>query len=89
VALAAAIIMLATAVGVLAAGASAHRATARTAAGQQCSDPYPATRDPANPLNLPHAPGDDPLNGARFFVPGPAHGVAPQTIAQLVGASVY
>jgi hypothetical protein len=68
--------------------AAAHRVTARTAAGQQCPDAHPATRDPSNPLDLPRAPGPNPLNGARFFVPGPAHGVAAQTIAQLVGASV-
>src|ERR1700733_14251803 len=43
---------------------------------QQCPEPYPATRDPSNPLDLSTAPGPDPLNGARFFVPGPAKGSA-------------
>ncbi|HEY2258557.1 MAG TPA: glycoside hydrolase family 6 protein [Solirubrobacteraceae bacterium] len=52
---------------------------------QQCPEPYPPTRDPANPLDLPAPPGPDPLAGARFFVPGPAHGAAAGAIAQLVG----
>jgi endoglucanase len=52
---------------------------------QQCPDPYPATRDPANPLDLPASPGADPLNGARFFVDGPRHGEAAGAIAQLLG----
>jgi endoglucanase len=52
---------------------------------QQCSDPYPATRDPSNPLDLPTPPGADPLNGARFYTPGPAKGSAAAAIAQLVG----
>jgi endoglucanase len=46
---------------------------------------YPAQRDPSNPLDLPAAPGRNPLNGARFFVPGPAKGSAASAIAQLVG----
>jgi endoglucanase len=53
--------------------------------GQQCPEPYPAQRDPANPLDLPTPPGADPLNGANFFVPGPAHGAAASAIARLVG----
>jgi len=53
--------------------------------GQQCPEPYPAQRDPSNPLDLPTAPGADPLNGANFFVPGPAHGAAASAIARLVG----
>lgn len=80
--------LLGVGVGVVATRASAHRVNAHSAAAQQCSDPHPATRVPGNPLDLPHAPGRDPLNGARFFVPGPAHGAAAQTIARLVGASV-
>jgi Glycosyl hydrolases family 6 len=52
---------------------------------QQCSEPYPGTRDPANPLDLPSPPGADPLNGAQFFVPGPAKGSAAKAIAQLLG----
>ncbi len=43
------------------------------------------TRDPSNPLALPTAPGADPLNGAKFFVPGPRKGAAAGAIAQLVG----
>ncbi len=52
---------------------------------QQCPERYPATRDPSNPLDLPAPPGADPLNGARFFVPGPAKGAAAKAIAQLLG----
>lgn len=53
--------------------------------GQQCPEPYPAQRDPTNPLGLPVAPGPNPLNGANFFVDGPAHGAAAGAIAQLLG----
>jgi hypothetical protein len=52
---------------------------------QQCAEPYDAGRDPANPLDLPTAPGSDPLSGARFFIPGPAHGAAAGAIARLLG----
>jgi Glycosyl hydrolases family 6 len=52
---------------------------------QQCSEPFPGTRDPANPLDLPSPPGADPLTGAQFFVPGPAKGSAAKAIAQLLG----
>jgi hypothetical protein len=54
-------------------------------ATQQCPDPYPATGNPSNPLLLPTPPGQNPLNGANFFVPGPAHGSAAGAIAQLLG----
>jgi hypothetical protein len=54
-------------------------------AAQQCSQPSSNTRDPSNPLGLPKPPGADPLNGASFFVPGPAKGPAAGAIAQLVG----
>jgi hypothetical protein len=64
---------------------AAHHPRAHTAYAQQCADPYPATRDASNPLDLPSAPGADPLNGARYFTPGPAHGSAASAIAQLVG----
>jgi endoglucanase len=51
-----------------------------------CAAPYPATRDPANPLNLPTAPGSNPLNGARFTDPGAFGGnYAATAIAQLLG----
>ena len=40
---------------------------------------------PSNPLALPTPPGADPLNGAKFFVPGPRKGAAAGAIAQLVG----
>lgn len=52
---------------------------------QQCADPFSDTRDPSNPLDLPNPPGPNPLAGATFYVPGPAHGSAASAIAQLVG----
>ncbi len=56
------------------------------AAASRCSDArYSATREPSNPLELPRAPGQDPLSGARLFVDGPAHGEAAGAIAQLLG----
>jgi endoglucanase len=67
---------------VSAAGATTARAHA--AYRQRCAEPYPATRDRANPLDLPASPGPNPLNGARFFVDGPAHGAAAGAIAQLL-----
>ena len=64
-----------------------HRRARGHAAGfaQRCPERFPAKRDPSNPLDLPTPPGADPLNGARFFVPGPARGAAAEAIAQLVG----
>ena len=72
---------------VLGASAASARPAAAHAAGsaQQCPEPYPAQRDASNPLDLPAAPGADPLTGAQFFVPGPAKGSAATAIAQLVG----
>ena len=64
---------------------AAARQPVAHAAGQQCRQPYPAKRDPSNPLNLPVAPGSNPLNGARFFVPGPAKGAAAGAVADLMG----
>ncbi len=52
-----------------------------------CPDPYPAKRDPNNPLMLRTPPGSDPLNGARFFVDGPRHGDAAGAIARLLGVN--
>ena len=52
---------------------------------QQCAEPYPAQRDSSNPLDLPTPPGANPLIGANFFIPGPAHGAAAGAIAQLLG----
>ncbi len=65
--------------------ADAHSSQAQSAGAQQCAEPFPATRTPANPLDLPQAPGSNPLNGARFFVEGPAHGSAAGAIARLLG----
>jgi len=58
---------------------------AHAAYAQQCGDPYPATRDPSNPLMLRTPPGPNPLTGAQFFVDGPRHGAAAGAIAQLLG----
>lgn len=58
---------------------------AHAASAQQCADPYPAQRDPANPLMLVRAPGSNPLSGANFFVAGPRHGPAAQAIVRLLG----
>src|SRR5665213_2449496 len=82
------LVLVAAGAGLPAAGASAHRTEARAHSAHGCSNSFPATRDPSNPLDLPRAPGSDPLNGARFYVPGPAHGAAAQAIVQLLGASV-
>ena len=65
--------------------AGARRQQAHAADAQQCADPYPATRDASNPLDLPTAPGADPLTGANFFVDGPRHGEAAGAIAKLLG----
>src|SRR5947209_7977390 len=59
-------------------------AKAHSAFAAQCPDPYPAKRDPSNPLMLPAAPGSNPLHGANFFVDGPRHGAAAGAIASLV-----
>jgi endoglucanase len=67
-----------------AAGRAGHpRATAAGACAYP--DRFPATRDPLNPLDLPTAPGSNPLGGASFFVDGPAHGAAAGAIAALLG----
>jgi hypothetical protein len=65
------------------AGASTVAVTAHDA--QQCAEGHPGQRDPTNPLDLPQAPGANPLTGASFFVPGPAKGAAAGAIAQLLG----
>jgi endoglucanase len=67
--------------------AATRSVKAHAALAQQCADPYPAQRDPANPLDLPTPPGANPLSGAKFFVPGPTHGSAAGAIAQLLGIS--
>jgi hypothetical protein len=67
------------------AGASGHPARGRVANSTPCTDPYPAARDPSNPLMLSTPPGVNPLKGASFFVDGPAHGAAAGAIARLLG----
>ncbi len=82
-------LVAAAAVGAAAASASSSPGRsgprAHAAYAQQCRDPFAATRDPANPLMLPAAPGANPLQGANFFVDGPRHGSAASAIAQLLG----
>ena len=46
-------------------GPGGHHPDARAAAAQQCADPYPAIRDPANPLDLPARPGPNPHRRLR------------------------
>jgi endoglucanase len=66
---------------------SAHRtAGPHGAYAQPCANNYPTRRDPMNPLMLPKAPGRNPLQGARLFVDGPAHGAAAAAIATMMGA---
>ncbi len=62
-----------------------HSARARGKSSYVCGDPHSSTRDPSNPLALPTPPGPNPLNGANFFVDGPAHGAAAGAIARLLG----
>ncbi len=81
----AALVVLALLTAASVAGAGVRGVRAHTADAQQCAEPYSATRDPTNPLGLVHAPGTDPLTGARFFVDGPAHGAAAGAIATLLG----
>jgi cellulase/cellobiase CelA1 len=68
-------------------GASAAgRAPVAHAAKTGCASPYPAKRDLSNPLDLPVAPGSNPLNGARFTDPGAYGGnYAATAIADLLG----
>jgi endoglucanase len=83
-----AVALVLVAVAALGAHAATSAAPARSAVprdAQQCPEPYSKTRDPSNPLALPTPPGKDPLNGARFYVPGPRKGAAAGAIAQLVG----
>jgi endoglucanase len=82
--LAAVVVIVLAALVVSAAAGRSRRAHAAAPSG--CSDSqYPAWRDPSNPLMLQHAPGANPLTGARFFVDGPRHGSAAGAIAELLG----
>lgn len=69
------------------AAAAGRPGASRASAAAACADPdhYPATGNPSNPLDLPNPPGANPLNGARFFVDGPAHGAAASAIASMLG----
>lgn len=79
---------LAAAVAVAAGSAGVAAARAKgpvaTAAGSDCPG-VAGPRNPSNPLGLATPPGSDPLNGAQFFVDGPAHGAAAGEIARLLG----
>ena len=78
-------VALLSAASVAVASGAAQAPRAHAADAQQCPEPFPAQRDPANPLDLPTPPGADPLTGARFYVPGPARGSAAGAIAQQLG----
>jgi Glycosyl hydrolases family 6 len=68
------------------AGATASAHSAGPTYTPQCADPYSPQRQASNPLMISPAPaGSDPLQGARFFVDGPAHGAAAGAIARLLG----
>ena len=76
------------ALAVVVAMGAGHSAGARgKSSSYVCGDPHSSTRDPSNPLALPTPPGPNPLNGANFFVDGPAHGAAAGAIASLLGRS--
>jgi hypothetical protein len=79
------LLILAASVTFGASAAAGATTRAHAAFTQQCSEPYPATRDASNPLDLRASPGADPLTGARLFVDGPAHGAAAGAIAQALG----
>jgi hypothetical protein len=82
----AAIGLLIAVAGTAVAAAARHPARVRSAYSAPCADPYPAARNPDDPLMLPVAPGrTDPLRGANFFVDGPTHGAAAGEIARLLG----
>jgi endoglucanase len=71
---------------VLVSVAAGRSVRAHPAFAPQCPDfQFSAARDPSNPLELPSAPGSNPLHGAHFFVDGPRHGAAAGAIAQLLG----
>jgi glycosyl hydrolase family 6 len=72
-------------VAVTAGSAVSSGARPHAALAQKCRDPFPRSRNASNPLMLPRAPGSNPLVGAHFFTPGPAHGAAAQEIVQLLG----
>jgi endoglucanase len=78
--LVAGVLLVAGVTSAIAVSARAHKASSYV-----CRDPYPATRDPSNPLALPIPPGANPLHGANFFIDGPAHGAAAGAIAELLG----
>jgi hypothetical protein len=92
VALAAASVTLLALMLVFVGGRSARAASGGAGArayAAACGSGHGSYRDPANPLDLPQAPGSNPLTGARFFVDGPRHGEAAGAIAQLLGVDPH
>ena len=69
----------------LAAGSSHARRSATRDHEAAVRGPVSGPAQPGNPLMLAAPPGSDPLNGAAFFVNGPAHGAAAGAIARLIG----
>ena len=69
-----------------ASGASATVAAASTPRFSSDCGGVSGPRNPDNPLGLSTAPsGNNPLDGAQFFVDGPAHGAAAGQIARILG----
>ena len=88
--LTAALTCLTTVTGALGLLLGAGSARAATSFSPQCRNPvYPARRDPGNPLMLNPAPTNgDVLQGADFYVAGPARGTPAGAIAQMLGIGV-
>lgn len=81
-----AVLVATVAVGVSSASAGRTRTVRPSATAAPCANPPDNNpRNPANPLDLPVAPGFDPLHTAHFFVDGPAHGAVAKAIEQLIG----
>jgi hypothetical protein len=76
----------ALALGTASTSAGRSRAMRASSAAAACANPdLSDPRNPSNPLDLPTAPGFDPLHGAHFMVAGPAHGTVAKGIEMLIG----